>query len=278
MTQPPQDPRTGALWRGPEPEQNTDEATVRLPGGSGRGGEDGYSATELDGSWDGAADGVGGTGGGTAPLPLALPGEPADQQPTALAPGRTPDPDGTARTLRDPDVPGGHGEEVLRFGPGPPGAAEDPSHGTAAGIWRGETPPGGTRPAGRLRWLRRYGLAVVVLIAVAAFLLWDRTGPGLEITAVSARTDATSACDSTADVVGVVRTNGRPGTLTYQWSRSDGTSSGVLKERVTRGQTEVLLHLLWTFQGEGTVTATAQLRITEPSTHTASVSFTYTCP
>ncbi|SFC16847.1 hypothetical protein [Streptomyces aidingensis] len=276
MTRPPEDPRTGAAWRGlgKDADGDGDEATVRLPGGStdgaptaGPADEDAedYSATELDGSWDN------GGGGGAAPAGAPLPG---DRQPTALAPG--PGPQGTAPTLRDPDPdpdPGGDG--VLRFGPGVP-AAQPPAGAAAAGIWRGEAPP--APPPRRRRLLRRYGLAVAVLIGVAAFLLWDRSGPALEITAVTARTDATFACDSTADVVGVVRTNGRPGTLTYQWTRSDGTSSGVLKEQVTRGQTEALLHLLWTFRGEGTVAATAQLRITGPSTHTASVSFTYTCP
>ena len=76
-------------------------------------------------------------------------------------------------------------------------------------------------------------------------------------------------CDGTADVVGVVKTNGRPGTVTYRWVRSDGTTSGLLREKLTRGQKQARLHLLWTFHGRGEYRAAAELRIVSPSAHTA---------
>ncbi|MFD3553293.1 hypothetical protein ACFWWA_14400 [Streptomyces goshikiensis] len=158
---------------------------------------------------------------------------------------------------------------LLRFGPGvtarPPG-----------------TPfPVDVAPAPRRRRgaaLRRYALAAVVLAAVLAYLGWQRLGPALEVTAVSVSTDPKGpACDSAADVVALVRTNGRPGTLTYRWVRSDGTRSDPLTERVPSGRKEATLHLLWTFQGKGTYPAEAELELIAPAHRTASVGFTYSC-
>jgi hypothetical protein len=79
------------------------------------------------------------------------------------------------------------------------------------------------------------------------------------------------------DIVGLVRTNGRPGTLSYRWTRSDGTASGVLREGVVRGQRQARLHLLWTFQGEGHYTARAELQILSPAHRTVVTEFTYDC-
>ncbi|MFK4600370.1 hypothetical protein [Streptomyces pristinaespiralis] len=79
-------------------------------------------------------------------------------------------------------------------------------------------------------------------------------------------------------MVGLVRTDGRPGTLTYRWVRSDGTDSGLLRERVVRGQKQARLHLLWTFEGRGEYRAGAELRILSPSRHSAAARFTYRCP
>lgn len=74
-----------------------------------------------------------------------------------------------------------------------------------------------------------------------------------------------------------MRTDGRPGTLTYRWERSDGTRSGVLTEKLARGQKEASLRLLWTFHGPGTHQAVARLVITSPGTHSSAATFTYDC-
>ncbi|MCW7946475.1 hypothetical protein AAW14_31935 [Streptomyces hygroscopicus] len=165
---------------------------------------------------------------------------------------------------------------VVRFGPGvPPLGVGD----TAAEVWHG-TRPG--RPQGERRrrphGLRRYRLAAAVLVVVVLCLLWQRYTPDMRITEVMARTDTVLTCDRTAEVVAVVSTNGQPGSITYRWNRSDGTSSGPLEERLGKGQHEARLRLLWTFHGKGSDNATAQLVITSPSSHTVSASFTYTCP
>ncbi|MFD3695491.1 hypothetical protein ACFWUZ_04945 [Streptomyces sp. NPDC058646] len=158
---------------------------------------------------------------------------------------------------------------VLRFGPGVTAAMPAPFPLTAGG------PP---RRAHRAAGLRRYTLAGVVLLAVLAYLGWQRFGPALEVRDVAVTTDAAGPpCDTAADVVAVVRTNGRPGTLTYRWQRSDGTQSQQLTERVPRGQHEARLHLLWTFKGAGTYPARAELQLVSPAERTAAVEFTYRC-
>ncbi|WP_197363958.1 hypothetical protein, partial [Streptomyces clavuligerus] len=166
--------------------------------------------------------------------------------------------------------------EIRRFGPGvtaadqaPPTADTAVTAVTAAALWHGGPPPPGGRHRGsRLRGLRRYALAAVVLVAVLGVLLWQRYGQPITVERVAARADAvTLGCEGTADIVGVVGTNGQPGTLVYRWVRSDGTTSDLLREKVTRGQHRAELRLLWTFTGRGDIGARAELRIVSPSAH-----------
>jgi uncharacterized protein (DUF2235 family) len=117
-----------------------------------------------------------------------------------------------------------------------------------------------------------------VLVSVIAFLAWQRLGPSVSVRTVAVTARPTVlGCDGTADIVALVATNGRPGTLSYRWTRSDGTASGVLREVVVRGQRQARLHLLWTFQGKGHYTARAELRILSPAHHTATTHLTYEC-
>ncbi|MFF1443568.1 hypothetical protein [Streptomyces sp. NPDC058295] len=161
---------------------------------------------------------------------------------------------------------------VLRFGPGVTAASgfSPPSHRTLPVL----PPP----PAAPRRRLRRHALPALVVLCVLAFLAWQRSGPALAVrtVAVTAR-PAVLGCDDTADLVGLVATNGRPGTLSYRWIRSDGTASGVLHEEMVKGQRYARLHLLWTFQGEGHHTAQAELRILSPAQQPVTTHFTYDC-
>ncbi|MCX5379889.1 hypothetical protein [Streptomyces sp. NBC_00091] len=162
---------------------------------------------------------------------------------------------------------------VLRFGPGVT-AAMPPPFPVLPG-------PPGSAPAARRAgggW-RRYTLAAVVLAAVLGYLGWQRFGPGIEVRELSVATDPRGpGCDAAADVVAVVRTNGRPGILTYRWIRSDGTRSEQLTERVPSGRGEATLHLLWTFQGTGSYPARAEVELLSPVRRTAAAEFTYRCP
>ncbi|MEW2630770.1 hypothetical protein AB0903_03715 [Streptomyces sp. NPDC048389] len=173
--------------------------------------------------------------------------------------------------------------DVLRFGPGVTAFVRQHGGGTTAtAVWHGTlagqqaaAPP----PRGRRRGLRRYALAALVLALVLGFFAWQRFGPRMAVrdVAVTAPQEG-PGCDGTADVVGVVRTDGRPGTLSYRWVRSDGTRSGVLRREVARGQRETRLRLLWTFRGRGEYRADAELRLISPSRHTGTTSFLYRCP
>ncbi|WP_435210231.1 hypothetical protein [Streptomyces sp. bgisy034] len=159
---------------------------------------------------------------------------------------------------------------VLRFGPGVTAAVAERTHRTIPAV---PVPPAPPR-----RRLRRHALPALVLLCVLAFLAWQRLGPAVEVRTVAVTARPTVlGCDGTADVVGLVTTNGRPGTLSYRWTRSDGTTSGVLRERMVRGQKQARLHLLWTFQGEGRREARAELRILSPARSAVTARFTYDC-
>lgn len=229
-------------------------------------GDDDYSATVLGSHWiSGPPQGPAETKrveppGENATQQLEAPGEDATQQ------LETPGGDSTRRLPGEaqPDRVEG---SVLRFGPGVTAALPVPF----------PLHPAPAPPRRKGEW-RRYTLATAVLLAVLAYLAWQRYGPALEVRDVVVTTDAAGpACDATADVVAVVRTNGRAGVLTYRWVRSDGTRSEQLTERVPSGRREARLHLLWTFQGAGTYPAKAELQLVSPERRTASAEFTYRC-
>lgn len=160
---------------------------------------------------------------------------------------------------------------VLRFGPG---VTATVAHRTHAGT----LPAVPTPPAPPRRRLRRHALPALVLICVLAFLAWQRLGPSVEVSTVAVSTQPTVlGCDETADIVGLVTTNGSPGTLSYRWTRSDGTASDVLREEMVRGQKQARLHLRWTFQGKGQRAPQAELQLLSPTRRTVTAQFTYDC-
>ncbi|MFI1050687.1 hypothetical protein ACH4U3_33795 [Streptomyces griseoruber] len=166
---------------------------------------------------------------------------------------------------------------VLRFGPGVT-ARQGATAGSAYGVHTVTVPA--APPARRHRRLRRHALPALVLVAAVLFLLWRQfETPGLAVRGVSAAAArGSTGCDATADVVGVVRTDGHAGRLSYRWVRNDGTESDVLHATVAEGHREVRVHLLWTFQGQGHYAATAELRVLSPDGRTARAAFTYDCP
>jgi hypothetical protein len=188
-----------------------------------------------------------------------------------------------ART-RPADVGPGPDEEhrqegEYRFGPGVPTLTDtltDTADDRVARAWHGTVAP---RRRRRGRLLGGWLLPAVALIAVLAYLGWQRYAPGLAVTGVTVRTDpAGPACDGAATVTGTLHTNGRTGTVDYRWKRSDGTVSGTLHQRVARDARQTDVVLRWAFDGRGTLRATATLEVLSPDPVTASVTFTYACP
>ncbi|MFD9304294.1 hypothetical protein ACFWCB_16850 [Streptomyces sp. NPDC060048] len=242
-----------------------------------QGEDDEYSATVLGSHW------ISG--------PPRHPDETERPDPPGESPTRRLDPPGEDAT-QQLDIPGGNATRQLEAPAGegtrrlPGGARPDRVEGSVLRFGPGVTAalplpfPVAPAPAPPRRpgeW-RRYTLAAVILLAVLVYLGWQRYGPALEVRDVAVTTAPEGpGCDATADVVAVVRTNGRPGTLTYRWVRSDGTRSEQLTERVPSGRHEARLHLLWTFQGAGTYPAKAELQLISPAQQTAAAEFTYRC-
>lgn len=172
--------------------------------------------------------------------------------------------------------------ELLRFGPGVPVPAAIADLSQAAAIWRGEAmavDDGDARRRRRRRRLVSWLLPLLVLIAVLAILLWQRSGSSLTVTDAAVRAGSpTLTCDGTATVTATMHTNGANGTITYRWRRSDGTVSDILRQQATKGSTDVHVVLLWSFHGRGTLNATATLEVLAPSQLSASTNFAYSCP
>jgi hypothetical protein len=157
----------------------------------------------------------------------------------------------------------------LRFGPGVQAARRPPG-------W-----PAARPRSRRRRWPRTLGgglLTLAILAGVAGYLWWERQNPLVVTAAVVAPAEPPGdRCDVTVDVVGTVQTNGRGGTVTYQWIRSDGEISTVLDQSVPEGSASTQVHLFWSFSGQGRYRATATLKILAPTPIETSGEFTYAC-
>jgi hypothetical protein len=184
--------------------------------------------------------------------------------------------------LAEPVTPGSREEH--RFGPGVP-ALVDTTDDRIASIWHGTVHPGeqsgnvARRRPRRGRLLGGWLLPAVVLIAVLAYVAWQRYPTALTVTGATVRTDpGGAACHETAVITGTVKTNGREGNVRYRWKRSDGTTSSVLLTHLFGGERQTDVVMLWTFDGHGTMRATTTLEVVSPDPTTVSVTFTYACP
>ena len=128
------------------------------------------------------------------------------------------------------------------------------------------------------RALRGWLLPIIVLIAVLAILAWFNLGKPIAVTGATARAQSSAlTCGETATITGTLQTNGEPGTVTYQWTRSDGTKSAELEQHFVKGTRQADVSLLWSFSGQGSVQATATLDVLSPNAASASTEFSYTC-
>ncbi|MFR9775656.1 hypothetical protein ACL02O_06305 [Micromonospora sp. MS34] len=176
----------------------------------------------------------------------------------------------SARTSGGPAQPAPGGE--VRFGPGVPAAPP------GAPGWPAAAPARRPRPVWRRVVSVLSTLLTLALVAVVGLYLWERLSP-LEVEGVTVAVPqpAGDRCDVTVDVVATVRTNGRGGTIRYQWFRSDASPGALLSERVGRGQRTATLTLKWTFSGVGATTETATVNIIEPSPVQAGTQVAYRC-
>jgi hypothetical protein len=122
----------------------------------------------------------------------------------------------------------------------------------------------------------------VLLAAIGAAVAFVLVRPhgALTVTAVAvapASPPRPGHCDITVNVVGTIVTNGHGGAVTYQWTRSDGTTSPVRTADIASGRLSEQVHLYWTIRGRGTIHASAKLRVLSPSVRAASTSFVYSC-
>ncbi|WP_052709564.1 hypothetical protein [Streptomyces sp. NRRL S-495] len=253
----PTGPSDSPRHRGPDA-----EATVRIDA------NEAMSATFLDpGVWGGAGETVEElTLQDTPAHGTAAPADPAPASaPTGAAPPSASATPSVAHSEDErPLAPG----ELRRFGPGVPPLA--------AAVWHGAAVPGAEPPRRRRAW--RWLLPLVLLLAVLALLFWRFATPVLAVTGVGVTTDpAGPGCDSVAVVKAEVETNGGAGTLRYRWLRSDGTTSGEISQDIGSGAQRTELVLRWSFEGRGSLAATATLEILAPGSRTAAVSFPYHC-
>ncbi|MEU1227852.1 hypothetical protein [Streptomyces sp. NPDC005828] len=166
-------------------------------------------------------------------------------------------------------------EIVLRFGPGVPRSEEE----ALRALW--EAPAPAPTPVRRRR--RRAGRFVAAgALAAVAVVLWlllrPTTGPAVTAVRVTAPPQRLT-CGGTADVTGVVTTDGHAGPFEYRWLRSDGQRSEVLTRTARGGEHEVPVHLRWTVRGPGRFQGTARLQVLRPGTSPleAEAAFTYAC-
>ncbi|MGW1965170.1 hypothetical protein ACWCPD_33580 [Streptomyces sp. NPDC001935] len=200
--------------------------------------------------------------------PSATPaGSPVPAGPLAAAPAGATAPAPTGEGEDD-------GEILLRFGPGVPLEAQD----VLRAQWRTAPVPSDSRPRRRRR---RAWIATAAFLSAAAVLLWLllRPSPAPTVTSVEVRSPSGRLhCGQTADLVGVVTTDGRGGPVTYHWLRSDGHDSGELVRTARRGERRVTVHLRWTVRGPGSFRGTARLRVThQHKSPEAEGVFSYTC-
>ncbi|MEU6878783.1 hypothetical protein [Streptomyces sp. NPDC046712] len=169
---------------------------------------------------------------------------------------------------------GDDSEILLRFGPGVPLTEEE----SLRALWAAPAPA----PTRRRRRRRAGLLGGVAVLAAVAVVLWLMLRPsaGPTVTAAEVTTPTRQlSCGQTADVTGVVTTDGRGGPITYRWVRSDGQKSGELTRAARRGEREVTVHLQWTVRGPGLFQGTARLQVLRPTGPPieAEGTFSYSC-
>ena len=164
-----------------------------------------------------------------------------------------------------------------------PQARSAPQAATGAGTGQGPAVPvwPATPPARRRRPVWPGILSSLITAAIVAGVgvyYWLHTHQALRVTGL----DLTSAsqkvgCEGTANLIGIIATNGRGGPISYEWVLN-GDRQGVLKASDATGSDTVKVTESWTFHGRGTGKNIAELDILAPQSTSSSVTFPYSCP
>jgi tRNA A-37 threonylcarbamoyl transferase component Bud32 len=212
--------------------------------------------------------------------PAVVPQQPVAQEDLATRMGRG---GATAAGTAAQSSGASRGQDgVLRFGQGPVVTPTTPQ-------W---TPPPQPKPKRRVarRIMSALGTLIflLALLYAAGVLLGKAPSPqallqqwgflnSVQVSSVTVAKADVVTCNSQADVVGTVVTNGEAGVFAYEWVDSDGHSSGRLNQTVRDGQGSVAVHYYWNFSGKGTHKGTATLRVLAPNQIEATAPVSYTC-
>jgi serine/threonine-protein kinase len=116
-----------------------------------------------------------------------------------------------------------------------------------------------------------------IAIGVGAYL-GEQAHQSLSVTGVSVSVaNPLVGCNATVNVVGTITTNGKGGSITYQWIRTLNGATGPATVTERAGQDAVQVTLTWSFHGTGTTRAIAELRVLSPNSATGNTQFTYSC-
>jgi hypothetical protein len=143
---------------------------------------------------------------------------------------------------------------------------------------RWPTPP--PRRLKRRRWRAAASTFVMAaILGAVGVILWQRAHDQLSVTAVSVATAQPpgARCNVTVNVIGTIETNGRGGTVSYEWIRGGGLTSPVSAVTAATGHATVRVYLRWTFRGSGTYHGEATLRVLTPEVASGHTAFTYLC-
>ena len=135
------------------------------------------------------------------------------------------------------------------------------------------------RPRRRPVW--RGVVSTLITAAIAAGVgayIWEREHQAFKITNVHLGTaNELVGCNGTADLIGTITTNGRGGTISYQWVE-DGQAKPTLVADAASGSDKTQVELKWALHGRGTGSFVAQLRVLDPQQGESSITFPYSCP
>ncbi|MEV0589135.1 hypothetical protein [Nonomuraea sp. NPDC050310] len=193
-----------------------------------------------------------------------------------LSPGTAAPPQDEGEIVTLLHVPG---SAAQHFGPGVP-TEHAGQGGTVERIWRDGRNSGAAadqprrRRRERGRRIRTIIAAIVFAVIVAGAILawtmgdtvlgWFRSEP-IAVTGVEVIVPKkTQKCAEPIKVQARIATNGKAGTVVYEWEQGDSKQRHKKQQDIPAGQTSWTVSLLWTLEGDGKGKLTATFRVLSP--------------